>query len=375
MVVGKAIGSADYTNMHNIDSSLTTSTTFGWTVTAVDTDHATGQKEYTWQSTKWTDYLGYSREVPELAAFIEKAAIWATGSGFTVGKTAYHKRFTENVRGSGKQSFEMLMDNAVRTFMLNGDAFFEIVRDKQNRPINLKAMNPAAIRIVYGSDGMLKRYEQTANLPTGQKQIIKFDPENMLHFAWNQMADEVHGTSLVQKVESLLKMIIESRNDLKVIFHRYAKPLIIIKTDTADTSKIAAFKAKLDKAIELGENMVIPNTAVDLEKMSIPQYSTLDPLPWQKHLMKTLIQAAGVPGIILGASGEEDTEASSKMVILGFEELVRFIQKFLETNLKLQVGIDIKYKFDASIRPSLLSDNKKDGSPNTASKMQPGKQS
>ena len=120
--------------------------------------------------------------------------------------------------------------------------------------------------------------------------------------------------------------------------------------------------------------MFIPKDTVKTERFSIPQFSTLDPIPWIKVLQRQFLMAEGIPSVILGNSAEEDTEASAKVVYLAFEQVVKYNQKFLEEQFNAQLNLDIKFKFEASLLDELKKDDKKDGEINTKSKMNPGKQ-
>jgi len=169
-------------------------------------------------------------------------------------------------------------------------------------------------------------------------------------------------------------MLVEARRDLRVVFHRYVKPLMITEVDADDTTKIASFKAEFNRAWKKGENMFIPKGIVSTERFSIPQFSTLDPIPWIKLLQRQFLMAEGIPSIILGNSADEDTEASSKVVYLAFEQVIKYNQKFLEEQLKSQLNLEVNFKFEASLLDDLKGDEKKDGNITTQSKMNPGKQ-
>jgi hypothetical protein len=147
---------------------------------------------------------------------------------------------------------------------------------------------------------------------------------------------------------------------MRIVFHRYVKPLIISHVDTDDEDEIAAYKQKLDKAIEMGENLVIPfDTLKLMEKMSIPQYSSLDPLPWIAALERDFFIAEGVPAIIVGSTEKSDTEASAKVLYLSFQQLIEWNQLFLEEQIKAQLGIEIELEFPASMEQQLANDNSK----------------
>jgi len=88
-------------------------------------------------------------------------------------------------------------------------------------------------------------------------------------------------------------------------------------------------------------------------------------------LQKFFIMAEGVPEVVLG-QGEDTTEATSKILYLAFQQMVEWNQLFLEREIKNQLGLEVDFKFPASIEPDLLEDNRKDVSL-TSEKVNPRK--
>jgi hypothetical protein len=358
------ISSAVYSDMTNQLSD--------YSVDPLDTEGATGYGETTYQ-TDWMKWHGYYRAIPELQAVIDAKARWTVGKGYK----SSQKKILDQIRGFGKDTFNSILYNAIRTYTIGGDFFAEIIRDNGGTLINLKPLNPGSIKIVTNAYGMIVRYEQMMGT---NKQTWR--PEQMFHLAWNRVADEIHGISTIQKCEDIILMRNESMTDMKTVFHRYVKPMIISKIDSDDPAEIAAFKTKMDRAVALGENMIIPKDAVELEHMSIPSNSTLDPLPWIQLLQKFFIISEGVPEVILG-SGKDNTEASSKISYLAFQQMVEHNQLFLEEQIKAQLDIEIELEFPASIDPaatgsgssttqtkSISSDENKDGKINSWKKSE-----
>jgi hypothetical protein len=213
--------------------------------------------------------------------------------------------------------------------------------------------------IVVDNKGMLKRYEQNI----GTSSPIKFKVEDIFHLSWNRIGDEIHGISCVEKIETIILMRAEAMDDLKTVFHRYVKPLWVWMLDTDDTTEIAAFKSKADETVKNSENIYIPKGAAEAERVSVPQYSTLDPLPWIDSLTQYFYQATGMPDVILG-SAKQTVEASAKILYLAFQQSIEKNQLFLEENIKAQLGFDVNFEFPASIQSDLLQDESKDGNSN-----------
>jgi hypothetical protein len=157
----------------------------------------------------------------------------------------------------------------------------------------------------------------------------------------------------------------EAKADMRIVFHRYVKPLIISHVDTDDEKEIADYKRKLDRAVELGENLVIPyDTLKDMDKMSIPQFSSLDPLPWIATLEREFLIVEGVPAVVSGSGEKGDTEAEAKILYLSWQQVVEWNQLFIEEQVKAQLGIDIELEFPASLEQTMQKDQSKSRSLN-----------
>jgi len=364
------MSSQDYEEMAQYEDA--TAYTDRWKVDFLDTEGPTGAAETTYQS-DWLLWHGYYRDVPELGSIIDQKANWTVGKGYQITSGSEElKGRIRRIKGYGKDTFNTIMHNAVRTYTICGDFYAEIVRDSSGRLTNLKPLNPGSMKIVAGPFGRILRYEQVAQLGT-KTMVRRFQPDEIFHLPWNRVADEIHGIPTIQKLEEVIEMIKEARKDLKTMFHRYVKPLIVISVDTDEEARISSFKRKWDEAYKKSENIIIPaDTVKEIQRISIPQYSTIDPLPWLEHLKKLFIIAEGVPEIILG-SGIETTEASSKIVYLAFQQMIEYNQLYLEQQIKAQLNIDIRFEFPASIEPSLLEDKSKDGKMDKPMNVNPAK--
>lgn len=317
-------------------------------VAGFEVENAKDTGDITYQCT-WTKWLGFYKSIPDLQSSIDKKAFWTVGNGFKASEK--DKKILAKIRGNGKETFNSILYNIVKTYTIGGDFYGEIVKNDRNQLINIKAMNPGAIEVVANKFGIIKKYKLHINK---QKNISKdFEPEDVLHLSWNKIGDDIHGIGTIEKLTStegkgIIEMQQEAMMDLKVVFHRYVKPLLISEIDEDDPDEVASFKRKLDQAVANGENMVIPKDTATVQRVSIPQYSTLDPLPWLEHLDKLMLKAEGVPAVVLG-DGKDSTEATAKILYLAFEQMVKWNQLFMEEQLEAQLGIKINLEFPASL--------------------------
>ena len=330
-----------------------------YSVDTQSTDAAYEQKETTWTNSKASQYLGYYKEIPEARSVIDAKATWTVGKGFEADEMT--TLLLDTIKGFGKDTFNTILENLARDKEIYGDAFAEIIRDDEDTLINLKPLDPSVIRIVVDRQGMIKRYEQTSKTKENPK---KFMPEDILHLARNRVADEIHGTSLLESLEWIIKAKNEVQEIFRTVMQRHIKPIMMFHLDTDNVTEIQGFKKKMDKAYADGENFYIPKDVVVPEVLAVAPNATLNPMAWLEYLNNQFFQSAGVPQIILGGSGEF-TEASAKIAYLAFQQNIEEEQLYIEESILAQVNILLELQFPASLENELISDNKKDGDQST----------
>jgi len=340
-------------------SDLTNAMT-DYSVDTESTDGTQDQEETRWMNDNWTQELGYYKNIPEIKAVIDAKATWTVGKGI---KTDPDTQFIlDKITGWGKDTFNTIIENAIRTMQIGGDSYAEIVRDPETKDlINLKPLDPETMVHITNSKGMLVRFEQASKLQGHKPKKLK--PEQIFHLPRNRVADETHGQSLIDPLAEIILMKNEAMSDFKRVLHRNIDPLWIFHMDTDDTAEIAAFKAKQDAARGAGENMFVPKDVIVPELMAVAPNATFNPLAWIEMLDTKFYEAASVPKIILGGSGGF-TEAAVKIAYLAFQQTVEEDQLFIEEQVGIQLGLEIELEFPASLENELLSDNKKDGAQN-----------
>lgn len=345
------------------------------TVFSVDTqttDGVSDQNETTYVNEKWPQQLGYYKKIPELKSSIDAKARWVIGKGYKADDVT--EITLSQFRGIGKESFNAILKNQNRVKDIGGDSFAEIIRLQEGvfkkvknflgftksdagKLINLKPLDPSSIRTVANRQGLLIRYEQINKL--SGKSFKTFKPEQMFHLMRDRVADEIHGTSVIDAVEDTILARKEAIEDFRKLLRRNVFPVRIFHLDTDDSSEIAAFKLKQDKAQYQGENIYIPKGAVETEISAVPTNATLNPLAWINQLNQNFYQEVGIPQIINGGS-QEITEANGKIAYLAWEQTIEDDQLYLEEQVLAQLGFEINLEFPASLQNELLSDNRKD---------------
>lgn len=325
-------------------------------IPSLDTDGVTGDKETTWQNTRWAIQFGYFNALPELKTAILMKAIWTVGKGYTTDPGT--EVILDYIKGWGKDKFQDILFNMEVTKRIGGDAFCEIIRDPDKKQvINLKPLDPGSIKIVVNQKGQIIRYEQTTKTKGG---IIKFKPEDIWHMCHNRLADQIHGISDIDAMENTILADEENFRDMKKIMHRQAYPLIMFKLGTDDQNKINAFVTKMDQATAKGENIYIPDdeNAVSFEvvQVALPQII----MEWRADLRNRFYRSIGLPQIVPGGGGQ-NTESESKVIYLAFEQIVEKDQREIEGQIWEQLGFRIDLYPPATLQQDLQRDKAKDG--------------
>lgn len=320
-------------------------------VEARDTDTIAGGGRYI---PNWKKWHGYYRAIPEYRAVINKMASWTFGRGIKASKKEMNKlkRFV----GIGKDVPRSILKNQWKTALICGDSFGEITKDTAGRKTNLKPLNPGTTAIVYDEYGIITSYEQWDQ----DKKINSWEPDEIFHLSYERIADEVHGIPFAEAIEELMLARNEALEDLRILYHRNIKPINWIEVETDDTTKLNNIEKSVNKAYRKTENIIIPKGVVsEIKSQKTGQFATLDSIPYIKLLIRQFVTACGIPEVIMGWGGDT-TEASSKVIYLAFQQEIEDIQKYIEEQIKTQLGIKIELEFPASLEEEMKKDEKKD---------------
>jgi hypothetical protein len=301
--------------------------------------------------TEAAKYWGYYKQIPELKKAVDALAMWVIGKGYNV-FTDRDEVILDSLRGWGEDSFQSIVRNMLVTKKIQGDSFAEIIRDKETGTlINLKPISPERVRIIVGSNGLIKRYEVKSK--SGEWKPLA--QESMLHLCNDRVGDEIRGNSVIEACKWVIDARNEAMQDFRKVLHRNVIPVRIVEVDTDDTTKIAGFKTQYIKAAKDCEVLIIPRGTISMTADTI---KIENPMVWIQYLENFFYQAVGIPKIILGGS-EQFTEASSKVGYLTFEQVYMAEQSELEDDLKHQLGIEIKFNRPVSLKDEMQGSEEK----------------
>ena len=136
-------------------------------------DGASDQPETKWENLRWTQYLAYFKKIPELRAVINAKANWTVGKGFKAEEDVEMR--LSAIAGWGKDTFNTILENMIRTYHIGGDAYCAIIPDDEGELLNLKPLDPGVMAHIVDKTGQIIRYEQRSKT----KETETKDPENV----------------------------------------------------------------------------------------------------------------------------------------------------------------------------------------------------
>lgn len=308
-----------------------------------------------WQTNTWTTHNSYYKNHNSVKTIINKLGMWTIGKGYTEETDPKVIKTLEKIKGDGKSSFNEEINNCVRGRHIDGDSYAQIVRDKAGKLINLRSLNAGRVKVYYSNMGMIRKYGYTNSDGTE----TAFAVNEIFHLRLNQIGNEIHGTGDIETIISFLDKIKQLDEDMAVMFHAYVVPRIMWHLNTDKSTEINKFKADAKTSRDGGQDIFIPQKAVEWELIEAKQI--VDPLTWRQTWVEEVTKGGGVPALIMAIEAGT-TEASSKMVYLAWQQVIEAEQLYLEAQIKLQLRLDVKFEFPASIEENLDDDQKKDGS-------------
>lgn len=356
------------TNINNTVSSSYSSID-EHSIDSMQVDSVQDGDETRYTNDRWTTDWGYFNTIPKLKSAIIMKAIWTVGKGYSC--NARTKVQLDYIQGNGKQTFLDILLSMVVTKQVGRDAFAEIVRDPDTGTIiNLKVLDPSSITIVYGTNGMIKRYEQTKKNPTkglinkvknlvkGKNSFHDFEPRDIFHLTHNNFAGEIHGRSIPESVEKIILADDENFNVMKKLTRFQAVPFIIFKVKSDRAATIATFKANIKDARENGEDLIIPDdeNLLSWEVVQVNPAAVL--MEWRNSVNNQFYQAVGMPMILFGSAGS--TESGGKIEYLGHETVFESDQLYVEKQVEAQLGWKINLNSPTSLLENLQGDEVKD---------------
>jgi hypothetical protein len=230
-----------------------------------------------------------------------------------------------------------------------GNAFLEICRDEETGEVAwLKPLDPVHCRVRRDAYGNVFGYIQLLTFPP-----VVFEAQDMVHFRWGAKSwwfEWSYGTSLLRPLLKIQALIDQLEDDMAVIVHTYAKPMLVVKAGTPERpfadpqlqSLMEAFRDRRPATDVFVRGDVSVDVVPSLTKDVNIQW-------WLGYLYKQREAVLGVPKIFLGES-EGTNRATAEVVMQEYVTRLRMLQEIvgdiLETVLFKQL---IEHEFGEGV--------------------------
>lgn len=312
------------------------------------------QKDYEYSS-EFLKWMGYVQKIPLLGSILNANVDAVVASWRCKGEHASEMAdILDRMVGNGKENYPAIMKNMLMISKIGGDSYAEIIYSgndpKEGDIEDLRILNPDNIKQNI-KNGRIKSYEERDG-------DGKWVPEGIFHLAYGRIGSAPHGRSTIEPMNNLLIHFMQVQDDMSRIFHRYIKPMNVFRFKTNSTAEISSWMGEFRKQMAVTESDIgIPDDLVStIDRVSVPQGSSLDPGQWHNTLIHQFLMSNRVSENILGVS-TQNSEESAKMSMSGFSQLVRSDQKFLAWNNRQQLFVQQypnntpKIEFSFAIEP------------------------
>lgn len=336
----------------NNATSFDTSTWNTYTADSKTSDLATNaSNDSEWSFQDFPKYYGIYTTIGQYKQAIDAFATWAIGRGYET-QSSRDKVILENITGWGEDTCLSILWQMLVIKKVNGDSFAEIIRNSEGTLINLKPLDPAKMKIVYNNKGRIIGYKYNQ----GNKTDKPFKVSEILHFCNRRTIDEPHGNSVTKSVE----WVVEALEEAKALGRRMMRLayVTIFYVDENDTTRQNKLKTELKDGIDKGHIVLItckPEEA-KLEPTPAPPIDAY--LKWLQYLEDQFYKQIGVPKVVLGGTAE-NTEASAKVGVIGYEPTWVFEIYDVEADFWNQLGIRIKINKQPSLMDNMQADEAK----------------
>lgn len=214
-----------------------------------------------------------------------------------------------------------------------GSSYAEICHNEDTGEVDhLKPLDPVHVRVRRDAYGNVFGYIQLLTFPP-----VVFTPNEMIHFRWGAKSawyENCYGTSLLRPLLKIQALLDQFEDDMAVIMHTYAKPMIITRAGTPENPFSESQLAALDALIMSRHPGTDLTVRGDVEVTALQSLSRGVNLQfWLDYLYKQREAVLGVPKIFLGEM-EGANRATAEIVMQEYITRIRMIQEIIGDNLE-----------------------------------------
>lgn len=287
---------------------------------------------------------------PDAALAVDTIAMLAVGGGIT-----FHSRKEQTARWyeewAKRVRFKGITENNIKTHLIFGNAYnIPVEPEKRENMVEIQVLHPAHVKIETDETGRVIKYihdpEKLFN--EGGRLARSYEPDQIMHFRHNIIANNVYGISLYHPAYDILETLRRVEVTAADLAHRDAHRLLWAKVSPRSNQELATnpdtgkpyLQEKIDTLKELLSNRVeeredgrtykVSNTIVTDDTVAISDLAASH--NWSglvqllKHLQDKSHRALRVPPVFLGVA-EGSNRATSYNQLRTFKKYIEGIQE------------------------------------------------
>jgi len=226
-------------------------------------------------------------------------------------------------------------------------------RPEAGELVELKPIDPMWMRVNRDAFNNTIGYVQWGLTPIPQGIL----PDRLVYLKWMPKSwayENAYGTSLLMPVQRHVSLLIQAEEDMKVFWHQYAKPMLVVRGGTEEKPyPVPALQNLQSKfaARQPNTDAVVPgDVTVEMVQSGTRNTATTFDV-WAKYLREKIYETLGVPDVLMNLPGEM-TRATSDVTLQAFVAKERMIQDMIgEQFLKQVIEPEIRRHFAGRFNP------------------------
>jgi len=214
-----------------------------------------------------------------------------------------------------------------------GNAYTEMCRNEDMGKIEwLKPLDPVHMRVRRDAYGQVLGYIQLLTFPP-----VVFSAQDIMMFRWGAKSwwyEFSYGTSLLRPLLKIQALIDQLEDDMGVIVHTYAKPMLVVKGGTPERPFSDLQLQQLVEAFRDRKPATDVFVRGDVSVDVVPSLTKDVNITWWLDYLYTQREAVlGVPKIFMGKS-EGTNRATAEVVMQEYVTRLRMMQEIIGDTLE-----------------------------------------
>ena len=223
-------------------------------------------------------------------------------------------------------TFEEVLAEICADLHIYGDAYLEIVRDKQGNPVALYNIYAPSLRVMVDVHGTVGGYiQKPMGLLTSGAKAVTFKPEEIAHFRLPNPGNEVYGLSPIESLDIVIETDLYAQDYNLHFFKNHAVPRLHVDLSNCTLPQLKRtreyFASEIKGAKNAHKTMITEGGAKVTAIGTSP--NDMEFLTQRKFSRDEIFAVFGVPPMKLGiyedvnraSSGEADKSFKSEKII------------------------------------------------------------